>query len=135
MLTFYDENYREYIKNKDHYERYKKQEEERKNMEQRQFEDWVKNKKLEEEKNKSKLSKSSSFKNKNINTERFIDIYSNVKYNYPYDENTKIKIQKTSSVDLESSLNHTLFPEVISDVNNIEKDENLKIQIAEEEVD
>ena len=133
MLTFYDENYREYIKNKDHYEKYKKQEEERKNMEQKQFEEWVKNKKLEEEKNKSKLSKSSSFKNKNKNTERFIDVYSNVKYNSPYEENTKIKIQKTSSVDLESSLNHPLFPEVITDVSNIEKEENFKLQIVEEE--
>jgi len=127
MLTFYDENYREYIKNKDDYEKFKKQEEDKKNTEQKQFDEWVKNKKLEEGKNKPKLSRSFS-KNKNKNSERFIDLYSNIKYNTPYDENTKIQIQKNSSVDLESSLNNALFPEVI----NIEKEENLKLQIDED---
>jgi hypothetical protein len=110
MPFFYDENFKEYLKNKVEFDKFKKIEEDKKKEEIELFEKWKKNMKFTQDKNNLKLTKTSSRK---IDKNKILDIYSNKKYDSPYDESAKIKIQKNSSVDIES-LNHPLFPDIVT---------------------
>lgn len=129
---FYDNEYKEYIKNKEDYLIYKKEIENKEKESLKKYEEW---KKIQNEKEKSKSSKSSSNKKiKNRETIKFIDVYSNSKFNSPYEEKSKINISSNSGEDIESSLNHPLFPEeIIGELNENESEnsDNLKIQIKE----
>lgn len=129
---FNDEKFKEYLQNKDEFDKFKKLEDDKKKEELELFEKWKKNVKQIHEKNNYNL-KSPKNSSKRSNKDKFIDIYSNKKYDSPYDDNAKIKIQKNSSVDIESSLNHPLFPDIvvaeeISDTEN--SDQNVEDNIT-----
>lgn len=129
---FYDNEYKEYIKNKEDYFNYKKEIDDKEKENLKKYEEWKKGQN-EKEKEKYKLSKGSSFKKiKNKETPKFIDVYSNSKFNSPYDEKSKISILSNPSEDIEAPLSHPLFPEEIGgELTDSENNENLKIQINE----
>lgn len=131
MIPFYGKDFKEYINNKQKFDTFKKIEEEKKQLELEQYEEWKKTHLGKNNLNKINLNKYTSYKNKNCDSKSDIDVYASTKYNSPY-ENKKIQIQKNSSIDIEASLSHPLFPEIINIENSesTKNNENINLEIT-----